>query len=148
MGTKSATRIRGARLGFALVAVLAASAAASFSGLIDLTPWHRAPRVLMLSGNIEAHESVLSFKTVQSRLVELPFDEGQWVDAETILARVDDADYRQQVATSEAALRVQERQLAAAHENLDAAQRTVERNEAEVAQKILDFERTDRLWRQ
>jgi len=148
MVSKTATRMRGARLGFILVAVLAASAAASFSGLVDLAPWHRAPRVLMLSGNIEAHESVLSFKTVQSRLVELPFDEGQWVDTETILARVDDADYRQQVATSEAALRVQERQLAAAHENLDAARKTVERDEADVEQKVLDFERTDRLWRQ
>jgi HlyD family secretion protein len=36
---------------------------------------------LLVSGNIEAHESVLSFKTVQSRLVELPLDEGQWVKA-------------------------------------------------------------------
>lgn len=35
--------------------------------------------VLLLSGNIEAHESVLSFKTVQSRIIELPFNEGQWV---------------------------------------------------------------------
>jgi HlyD family secretion protein len=33
--------------------------------------------VLMLSGNIEAHESVLSFKTVQSRILELLFQEGQ-----------------------------------------------------------------------
>ena len=34
---------------------------------------------IMVSGNIEAHQSVLAFKTVQSRIVELPFDEGQWV---------------------------------------------------------------------
>jgi HlyD family secretion protein len=32
--------------------------------------------VIIVSGNIEAHESVVSFKTVQSRIVELPFDEG------------------------------------------------------------------------
>ena len=61
-------------------------------------------RFILVSGNIEAHESILSFKTVQSRIVELPFDEGQWVKAGTLLARVDDADYRQQVAIAQAAL--------------------------------------------
>ena len=35
---------------------------------------------VLVSGNIEAHQSVLGFKTVQSRIVELPFDEGQWVE--------------------------------------------------------------------
>ena len=59
---------------------------------------------LLVSGNIEAHESVVSFKAVQSRVVELPFDEGQWVKAGTLLARLDDSDYRQQVAINEAAL--------------------------------------------
>ena len=29
---------------------------------------------IVVSGNIEAHESILSFKSVQSRIVELPFD--------------------------------------------------------------------------
>ena len=66
---------------------------------------------LLVSGNIEAHESVVSFKAVQSRVVELPFDEGQWVKAGTLLARLDDSDYRQQVAINEAALQVQEQQL-------------------------------------
>ena len=42
-----------------------------------------AAGTLTVSGNIEAHESVLSFKTVQSRIVELPFDEGKWVTAGT-----------------------------------------------------------------
>ena len=144
----NATPARSGRRIIFLAIVFTAGVAAGLSGLADLAPWRRAPHALMLSGNIEAHESVLSFKTVQSRLVELPFDEGQWVDAETILARVDDADYRQQVATSEAAVLVQERQLAAAHENLEAARKTVERDDADIAQKTLDSERTDRLWRQ
>ena len=69
---------------------------------------------ILVSGNIEAHQSVLGFKTVQSRIVELPFDEGQWVDAGTLIARLDDSDYRQQVAIATAALEVQKRQLAAA----------------------------------
>ena len=72
-----------------------------------LIPWiegRRSDAFILVSGNIEAHESVLSFKTVQSRIVELPFDEGQTVKAGTVLARVDDADYKQQAEIAEAAL--------------------------------------------
>ena len=40
--------------------------------------WQRAPlSTLIVSRNIETHESVLSFKHVQSRTVELPFDEAK-----------------------------------------------------------------------
>ena len=53
---------------------------------------------LLVSGNIETHESELSFQMVQSRITELPFDEGAWVRAGELLARVDDSSYRQQVA--------------------------------------------------
>ena len=48
------------------------------------------PDFILVSGNIEAHESIVSFKTVQSRIVELPFDEGAQVKAGTVLARVED----------------------------------------------------------
>ena len=65
---------------------------------------------LTLSGNIEAHESVVSFK-VPGRIVELPVQEGQWVEAGAVLARLEDADYRQQVMLDEAALRVRESNL-------------------------------------
>ena len=58
----------------------------------------------------------MSFKTVQSRIVELPFDEGQWVDAGTVLARLDAADYDKQVEVNEAAVTVAERQLESAVE--------------------------------
>ena len=33
---------------------------------------HAQADFIIVSGNIEAHESVVSFKTVQSRIVELP----------------------------------------------------------------------------
>jgi HlyD family secretion protein len=69
-------------------------------------------------GNIEAHQSVLRFKTVQSRIVELPFDVGKWVDAGTLIARLDDSDYRQQMAINEAVLEMQNRQLAAARNRI------------------------------
>ena len=101
---------------------------------------------LLVSGNIEAHESVVSFKAVQSRVVELPFDEGQWVKAGTLLARLDDSDYRQQVAINEAALRVQEQQLTSAMQKLDAARSTVANDEADLAQKKIDYERNQKLW--
>lgn len=96
---------------------------------------------LLLSGNIEAHESVLSFKTVQSRLIDLPFDEGQWVRKGTLLAAVDAADYRQQLAITQANLEVQQRQLESARQNLHTAGRTLLVDEAELKQRQLDWRR-------
>src|SRR3984885_2859651 len=101
---------------------------------------------LLLSGNIEAHESVVSFKGVQSRVVELPFDEGQWVKAGTLLARLDDSDYRQQVAIDEAALNVQQQQLQSAMEKLAAARATVANDNADLSQKNIDYVRSQKLW--
>jgi HlyD family secretion protein len=100
---------------------------------------------ILISGNIEAHQSVLGFKTVQSRIVELPFNEGQWVKAGTLISRVDDSDYRQQVTMAEAALDVQARQLAAAEQNLAAAMKTVEADEADLELAKLQFSRADDL---
>src|SRR5260370_8610692 len=101
---------------------------------------------LLVSGNIEAHESVVSFKGVQWREVELPYDEGEWVKAGAILARLDDSDYRQQVAINEAALHVQEQQLASAMQKLEAAHATVSDDNADLAQKNIDYARSQKLW--
>ena len=82
------------------VALLALGALIAYRYQEILIPWIEGKsnvQFIVVSGNIEAHESVVSFKTVQSRIVELPFDEGQTVKAGTVLARVDDADYKQQV---------------------------------------------------
>lgn len=107
----------------------------------------RAPSShLMVSGNIEAHESVLSFKSVQSRIVELAFDEGQWVDEGTELARLDDQDYRQHVAVAEATLRVQDAQAAAAAQHLEAARKTLLGDDADLEQKTIDCRRVQTLW--
>jgi len=100
-----------------------------------------APGTLVLSGNIEAHESVLSFKTVQSRIVQLPFNEGQWVTKGTVLAAVDDADYRQQVAVAEANQAIQQRQAETSLRNLDAAEKTILADQAELEQRKLDYRR-------
>lgn len=107
----------------------------------------KPPATLLVSGNIEAHESVLGFQTVQARIVTLPFDEGAWVKAGTLIARVDDADYSQQVAIAEAALEVQQRQLATAEENLSAAEKTVVSDQADLALKKIDNDRDEALFR-
>jgi HlyD family secretion protein len=99
------------------------------------------PNVLLLSGNIEAHESVLSFKTVQSRILELPFNEGQWVTKGTVLAVVDAADYRQQMAIAQANLATQQRQLESARQALYTAGRTLLVDQAELKQRQLDWQR-------
>ncbi len=128
----------------ATVVVATAAVAAAYFWL-----WGQAAtNSLVVSGNIEAHESVLSFKTVQSRIVELPFDEGQWVKAGTLLARLEDHDYQQQVAVDEATLSVQQRQLALALRNLEAARRTVASDQADLWQKTIDDQRDQELWHQ
>lgn len=140
------------RLWVAAIAVLALVALgmaawewpAIWKSWLGLTP---PPTTLTVSGNIEAHESVVGFKTVQSRIVELPFDEGASVKAGTLIARVDDTDYRQQVAIAEAELDVQRRQLDTAEQNLVAAQKTVTSDEADLALKKIDNDRYDALWR-
>ena len=101
----------------------------------------RGERTLVVSGNIEAHESVLGFKTIQSRIVELPFDEGQWVKAGTLIARVEDADYRQQVTIAQTNLDVQIRQLAATRQNLVATQKTLTSDLADLEMKKLAYGR-------
>jgi HlyD family secretion protein len=102
-------------------------------------------QTILLSGNIEAHQSVLGFKTVQSRIVDLPFDEGQWVKAGTLISRVDDSDYRQQVSISQTTLEVQKRQLAMAEQNCAAAQKLLESDAADLELAKLEFNRADDL---
>ncbi len=131
-----------------LIIAIAAVGIAAYLGRGTLVTWFgggSAAPVIFVSGNIEAHQSVLGFKTVQSRIVELPFDEGQWVDAGTLIARLDDSDYRQQVAVNEAGLEVQQRQLAAAEQNLAAAQQTVESDAADLVFRKQEYDRADFL---
>ena len=132
-----------------LIAAVAAVAIASVERPDLWRDWfgnRQNPNVLTVSGNIEAHESVLGFKTIQSRIVELPFDEGQWVKAGTLVARADDLDYRQQVKLAEAALAVQQRSLASIEQNLVAAQKTVMSDQADVVLKDEQAKRAKLLW--
>jgi HlyD family secretion protein len=108
-----------------------------------------ADTTLRLSGNIEAHESVVSFK-VQGRIVELPVQEGQYVKQGDLLAKLDDDDYRQQVSVDEAtvATREAELQLAVAGsrvQEIQAAKQSLIDAQADLELKRTEYERRQAL---
>ena len=105
---------------------------------------------LTLSGNIEAHESLVGFK-VQGRVVELPVEEGQQVAQGALLARIDDADLQQRVRMDEAAVGVRESDLALSlagtrPQEVKAAEQSMIDAKADLAQKKLDNERAEKLF--
>jgi membrane fusion protein YbhG len=128
-------------------------------GALALAVWYlpisdllnpRNAGTLLLSGNIEAHESLLSFQ-VSGRIADLPVEEGKWVEADAIMARLDDRDYRQQVATDEAALNVAEAQLklelaGTRHQELEAIRQAMLNAEANRDQRRLDYARIKQLF--
>lgn len=111
----------------------------------------KAENVLKLSGNIEAHESLVSFK-VQGRIIDLPVDEGMSMKTGDLLARLDSDDYRQQVAVDDATKRVRDRQLTlglagSRVQDIEAARQSVIDAQADLEQKKKDFARYDALYR-
>jgi HlyD family secretion protein len=104
---------------------------------------------LRLSGNIEAHESVVSFK-VPGRIVELPIEEGQYVTKGDLLARLDDDDYREQVHVDEATVRAREAELDLALagsriQEIKAAKQTLLDAQADLSLKRQEFRRRQAL---
>ena len=69
-----------------IVILLAATVAAGVYYYPRLTNKSTPVNQITLSGNIEAHESLVGFK-VQGRIVELPVEEGQQVAQGALLAR-------------------------------------------------------------
>ncbi len=111
-----------------------------------------AAGTLKVSGNIETHESIVGFR-VPGRIVDLPVEEGQWVESGQVLAQLDDADYRQQVKLDDAALRVQRAQLGLGlagtrRQQLEMTEQAMRDAQADLEQKKLDFERADTLYRE
>jgi len=122
--------------------------------LAGLALWHWSPLLfgppagpgrVLVSGNIEAHESVLSFTQVTAPIVFLPFDEGAAVSAHTVLSRVDDRIYRQQVEIDRADVQTAAAQLAVNQSNLAAAQSNVASDRFDLAEKQLDYQRAEDL---
>jgi membrane fusion protein YbhG len=123
-------------------------AVCAFAGVLPLANlWRREPRnSLLVSGNIEAHESVLSFRNVQSRIVALPFDEGQWIEKGQLIAGLDDSEYRQNVAVARATLEQAKQQYQVALANVVAAKKTLVSDQANLREKALDYRRSRALW--
>ncbi len=115
--------------------------------------WFRKPsaeNVLKLSGNLEAHESLVSFK-VTGRIINLPVEEGMSVKAGDLLARLDNDDYRQQVVVDEATSHVRDRQLAlglagSRQQDVEAAKQAILDARADLEQKKKDYARYQALY--
>jgi HlyD family secretion protein len=108
------------------------------------------PNLLKLSGNIEAHESLVSFK-VTGRIVALPVDEGMTIKRGSLLARIDNDDYRQQVALDEATASVRDRQLAlglagSREQEIEAARQAILDAQADLEQRKKDYARYQALY--
>jgi HlyD family secretion protein len=133
-----------------LLIVLAAVIAAAVYFYPRWTARPEASNKLVLSGNIEAHESLVSFK-ISGRIVALPVEEGEWVEAGTLLARLDDADYRQKVDIDAANLKVRESNLAltlagSREQEIKAAEAAMLDAQADLQEKKIDDERAQRLF--
>jgi len=134
-----------------LIVLLAALAAfAAFRLYHRCLTDRSAANEMKLSGNIEAHESLVSFK-VMGRIVDLPVDEGMAVKTGDLLARLDNADYRQQVAVDEATQHVRSRQLVlglagSRWQEIEAAKQTVVDSKADLDQKQKDLARYEALF--
>jgi HlyD family secretion protein len=114
--------------------------------------FHKKPpeNALTLSGNIEAHESLVSFK-VTGRIVTLPIEEGMALKAGDLVARLDDADYRQQVAVDSATTHLRGRQLDLAlagsrTQDVEAAKLAMLDAQADLEQKKKDYARYESLF--
>jgi HlyD family secretion protein len=133
-----------------ILILLAAAIAAGVYLYPRLTTKTEPRNQLTLSGNIEAHESLVSFK-VQGRIVDLPVEEGQRVEPGALLARLDDADYMQKVRIGEATVNVRESNLAlmlagTREQEVSASEQTMINAQADLEEKKLDYDRAQRLF--
>jgi len=124
-------------IGIAIIAILGI-----VGGLLLWSPFRRAlfgvsssTQHVEVSGNVEAHQSVLSFTQVEAPIVFLPFEEGQSVSAGAVIARVDDSLYRRQLEIDRADLAVANHQIAVNQSNLLAAEKTVSNDRLDLAEK-------------
>ena len=133
-----------------IVILLAAAIAAGVYIYPRLTKKPAPANQLTLSGNIEAHESLVSFK-VQGRIVDLPVEEGQQVEQGALLARLEDADFKQKVKIDEAGVVVRESDLSLTlagtrDQEVNASQQAVLDAQADLVQKKADNDRAQQLF--
>lgn len=133
-----------------LIVILLVLAAAAYLYAPRWLHRQQPAQAMKLSGNVEAHESLVGFK-VTGRIVELPIEEGQVVQSGQLLAALDDADYRQAVAADEATVIVRDRQLDLAlagsrRQDIAASQQAVIDAKADLDQKQKDLVRYNDLF--
>src|SRR5919106_4348789 len=126
-----------------IVLVLTAIVAGGYFYLRWTAPEPEA--ILKISGNIEAHESVVGFR-VPGRIVDLPVEEGQYLKQGELIARLDDEDYQQQVKVDEATVAMREAELALAlagsrTQEIKAAEQTLRDAQADLKLKRLQYQR-------
>ena len=130
-----------------VLAVLAAGAVHFYPAWLRKAP---ATNELKLSGNIEAHESLVSFK-VSGRVASLPVEEGQRINSGEVVAQLDKEDYHQQVAVDEATARVRHSELdlglaGSRSQEIEAARQAVIDAQADLDQKRKDYQRYQNLY--
>ncbi len=135
-----------------ILIILAAIIAAAVYFYPRLTEKKGPANEIVLSGNIEAHESLVSFK-VAGRIIDLPVEEGQSVESGALVAKLEAADYQQKVRIDEANVNVRQSNLALAlagtrQQEINAAEQNVLNAQADLEQKKLDFARADRLYKE
>lgn len=133
-----------------IVILVVAAIAAGIYYFAKLHPKPALHNQLTLSGNIEAHEAQVSFK-VPGRIVELPIEEGQTVTPGMVLARLEDADYRQQVRIDQANVHVRASSLALTLagtrvQELKAIEQNMIDAQADLEQKKIDAARARKLF--
>jgi len=133
-----------------ILILLTAAIAASLYYYPRLTKKAAPATQLTLSGNIEAHESLVGFK-VPGRIVALLIEEGQQVAQGVLLARLDNADLTQKLRIDEATVRVRESDLALTlagtrEQEVRAAQHTMIDAQVDLDEKKLDSERAQQLF--
>jgi HlyD family secretion protein len=132
------------------ILILIAVAASGIFLYIKLTEKGPSENVLKISGNIEAHESIVGFK-VQGRLDELPVEEGQYVHEGDLLAQLDRKDYMQQVKVDEATVHLREAELNLAlagsrAQEIKAAEQEVLDAQADLELKKIQYQRNQSLY--
>lgn len=133
-----------------ILIILAAVVAAAVYFYPRFTKKPHSENEIVLSGNIEAHESLVSFK-VPGRIIELPVEEGQSVAAGALLAHLEDADYRQRVRIDEASVHVRQSNLALTlagtrQQEVKAVEQNMLDAKADLQQKKLDYQRAQQLY--
>lgn len=79
-------------------------------------------RTVQAPGEVEAFDEVDISSEVVAKIIELPFEEGDYVQKGEVICRLDDADYRARVASAEASVAKLKAMIRQAEAELDRAQ--------------------------